>query len=55
LEKGHHVEDQGQYEDLIEESIHIHEDKGIVTCTPFQDFDLSDASFDDLESEYFSG
>jgi hypothetical protein len=30
-----------------------HEDKGMVSCTPFQVFDFCDASFDDLESEEF--
>jgi hypothetical protein len=30
-----------------------HEDKGVVSCTPFQVFEFCDASFDDLESEEF--
>jgi len=50
LDEAHHDHD----DHLIEEIILIHEDKGMVSCTPLQDFDLCDASFDDLESEEFS-
>jgi hypothetical protein len=69
LDEAYHVEDQGHDEDLIEESILLHEDerlvhappfnedesiqasvspshedKGMVSCTPFQVFDIFDAS-----------
>jgi hypothetical protein len=48
------IEDQGHDDDPIGERILPHEDKGMVSSTPFQVFDLCDASFDDLESKEFS-
>jgi hypothetical protein len=54
LDKEHHVGDQGHDEDLIEEGIPLHKNKGIINCTPLQVFDLCDAPFDDLGSEEFS-
>jgi len=53
LDKENKVEDQGHDDDPIELSILPHEDKVMVNCTPFQGFDLCDATFDDLESEEF--
>jgi hypothetical protein len=52
------IEEDEFDEDLDVESIQAsisppHEDKGLVSCTPFQVFEFYDASFDDLESEEF--
>jgi hypothetical protein len=55
LEKKHIFEDPGHDDDPIGENTLPHEDKGVVSSTPFQAYDLCYASFDDLEAQEFSG
>jgi hypothetical protein len=52
------IEEDDFDEDLDGESIQAsisppHEDKCLVSYTPFQNFEFCDASFDDLEKEKF--
>jgi len=54
LDETHHIEYQGHDDDMIKENILPHKDKGMISYTRFQVFELCDASFDDSKSEEFS-